>query len=461
LNNTEFQAFRKELADLKGEQIKNKNEIIIVKETCDKLKNDQNDVVVNAFMKLDKDFANFEKKSEESQQKCENEILNSKQEMAKNSIENAQKIETFNSKIEKNTNEIIEISKKIQEFDIKYSQNSQEILNKINSCENSSELAKNIAKMQAEFSEKVSQISIETKNTTCEQQKISEKFVENFKKQEELDNALKFIKLDLSEKIASVDKSILNICETQKMSETQKNIDLLKKGLAAMNTKIVAFLKDQQLIKQTLSEKLMKKEEISEQKLSGITPEKSVEFEQALKELESTKQKMAGIQKKIREIDLQTSEANRVTKLNIDNLALQVKNLELSRSLMKLEKFTPSVDSNNNQSNNLKQATPNLKIPHTISERRLSASTNIGGLDKWKTIEKENENKSFSIQSIKSEQKIQSEIGINTEENANESEKLKEGRRMVVKLLKKPKLKLAPSKSEDKNIAILGSCDNF
>ena len=132
----------------------------------------------------------------------------------------------------------------------------------------------------------------------------------------------------------------------------------------------------------------------------------------------------------MRDLDLVTSEANRVNKLNVDNLALQVKNLELSRSLVKLEKFGTSAE-----------AKP-LSRCEGIKERRGSTCTGTQS----KAVDKENDSQSVSMRSDTSEK---TETGINPEEN--QCAKMKDGKRVIIKKLKKIEKTTVPKKEQLQN----------
>eukprot|EP01022_Parablepharisma_sp_SALTPOND_P016611 TRINITY_DN247_c0_g1_i3.p1 TRINITY_DN247_c0_g1~~TRINITY_DN247_c0_g1_i3.p1 ORF type:complete len:448 (+),score=83.42 TRINITY_DN247_c0_g1_i3:2246-3589(+) len=411
-----------EIKSIKDTSASYVSRITHVEEECNEIKVSHANAVSTAFMKLDKDFAAFEKKADESQEKCEQQVFSLKEELAHSHTQMERGINEWSGHVK----QAMDTLSTIQKGFISTQENLEELNEKVKTLEEAQAAFKYeqvCEDLRQEMNTKFTQISDESKATLSEISKFTGQSEAQAKRQGELDSALKHIKLDLSEKITAVDKAILDLCGSKKIEGLQKNVEGLRNAFVKVNNKLNTLSKEYQALKQELNDKIAVKNEPTDQ----TAVKKAAELDTTLRELEGYKQKVGALQKRMRELDLATSEANRVNKLNIDNLALQVKNLELSRSLLKLEKFGPSGEVAT------KPKTPNRNS--RLGEKRASACVNAREGFIWKTSDKENVNQSFSIKSETSEK---SEIGVNTDEN----ERGKEGRRMVVKLLKKAKLKI-------------------
>ncbi len=154
----------------------------------------------------------------------------------------------------------------------------------------------------------------------------------------DLEGSLKFAKLDIADKFASIEKSALDVAgiklSATKLEALLDTVDALKKSVTKITAKLSATTKEQRELKSSLAEKLSLQ--------PPKKPEPTVDLTEAAKELERYRQKVESLQRKMREIDTSTAEANRTNRLSIESLTLQVKNLELARSLLKLEHTTTS-----------------------------------------------------------------------------------------------------------------------
>ncbi len=232
----------------------------------------------------------------------------------------------------------------------------------------------------------------------------------------ETERSLKLVKGEIAEKLSAVDKSMLDLAASR-TEALQQGIDALKKNVVKLNAKLCVVLKENKDIRTAIAESAQKQAAATTSQ--NPAPVGTVVDQTAVKEM---RQKLESLQRKVREIDSSVAEAARLSKLNTENLGLQIKNLELSRSLLRLEKACPAAPPETGRSVftdiPLRPKTPNkqhLRVVRTaFGERRASACSNaseaaaavaamgdyckkISETHKTGGQEKENSNRSFTL----------------------------------------------------------------
>jgi len=149
-------------------------------------------------------------------------------------------------------------------------------------------------------------------------------------------------------------------------------------------------------------------------------------------EIDAIKQKQTIFQHKLRELELSLDEFNKMHKLNHENLSLQIKNLELSKSLILLEK-RPKFSGTKSSGPQIKTEVPNS----------INVSMNESYLSRKKDIISE-------ISPIPSETDKTLDLPIKKSINVQSPPKEKQGRydKPLLKLGTSPKTQISPIKSQ-------------
>ena len=266
--------FEKVYAEVHRLKEKEENNIKLEKQ-YDVIREEQAEAMAKGIMKLDKIFADFEKKAEASQDECEAQIKIIKKELTRSNTEHEREISNLHNTTKRQGDSIMSLQRQVEDI----------MLEKVQSM------------MKQEVIESIK------KDITYKYDTLCTMLEKHKKKYKEIETNVESIKGNIN----------TSLSEVKNMYKVNDEINSLRKGYEGINEKLNIVSKSHKLLTKQHKGTLLSKCDID-----------------VIKELQEQKCKLGVIQRKVEELDLTVLEANKINKLNVDNLLLQVKNLQLS-----------------------------------------------------------------------------------------------------------------------------------
>ena len=284
-----------------------------------------------AIMKLDKIFAEFEKKAEESQIKCENKIKTMKKDITRNTTKMENEIKELKTNFQRNLGIINTLQKEINEFNINLqksqSSTKTEVLNTI---------IKDISNVTKQYNNSIEILEAQKKMQTAMQSDIND----------------------------------MNIIIGNFVSSTEKDFNELRKNYNNVHDKFNVISKDLKEFKIDLNSTL-------KQELSDIIKKSDLDT-YIKKELKDQKQKLNTFQNRINDLNLNFAEGNKINSLNLDNLSFQIKNLVRIKGKSPTRIGTPcGISKFEDIKTNKKQSCKNFNKENTNKSFVLTDASNI------------------------------------------------------------------------------------